>query len=134
MVTGDTPDISEWIEFDWKQPVWYCEDSGDFPNNAPERLGCWLGISHCIGQALYYWILPKSGEPITRTTVCPWIDDDHRDPMFLQRLAKYDKAVRVRIKGVYHMNVAGLFDPGFCSIDIYDKLNHKFKPLEPVDM
>jgi hypothetical protein len=25
IVTGDTPDISEWMEYDWYQPVWYLD-------------------------------------------------------------------------------------------------------------
>jgi hypothetical protein len=45
VVTGSTPDISEWIEFDWYQPVWY-HDPGDFPNNDLEHVGRWLGVSH----------------------------------------------------------------------------------------
>jgi hypothetical protein len=110
MVTGDTPDISKWIEFDWYQPVWYHEP-GDFPNNDKERVGRWLGISHRIGQALCYWILPVSGEPIARTTVRPWTDDCHRDPNSLQRLAKYDESVSMRIEGVDPIHVAGLLDP-----------------------
>ena len=67
LVTGDTPDISEWTEFTFNQPV-YFHQSSDFPN-AHGVLGRWLGVSHRIGQALCYWILPISAEPVSRTTV-----------------------------------------------------------------
>ena len=67
LVTGNTPNISEYTEFDWYQPVWYM-DTGSFPE---EKLlmGRWLGVAHRIGQAMCYWILPQSGVPIARTTV-----------------------------------------------------------------
>lgn len=66
-VTGDTPDISEWLHFSFNQPVWYYEP-GDFPQQR-RLLGRWIGVAHRIGQAMCYWILPKSGEPIARSTV-----------------------------------------------------------------
>jgi len=31
MVTGNTPDISELLEFEWYQPIWYYEPS-EFPH------------------------------------------------------------------------------------------------------
>ncbi|MGH3054467.1 MAG: hypothetical protein ACRDL7_05760, partial [Gaiellaceae bacterium] len=61
LVTGDTPDISEFVEFDWYQPIWYYE-STDFPNDR-RLMGRWLGVSHRIGQAMCYWVLPRSGVP-----------------------------------------------------------------------
>ena len=85
VVTGSTPNILEWIEFDWYQPVWY-HDPGDFLNNNLEHVGRWLGVSHRVGQALCYWILPSSGRPIARTTVRPWTNNDRCDPNSMTRL------------------------------------------------
>ena len=43
-----------------------------YRNNAglgvPE-VGQWLGVSHRVGQLISYWILPKSGIPVSCTTV-----------------------------------------------------------------
>ena len=33
------------------------------------ELGRWLGVSHRIGQLMSYWILPKSGRPVSCVTV-----------------------------------------------------------------
>ena len=49
---GETPDISEHIEFDFYQRIWYIDPS-DFPNERT-RLGRWLGVAHCVGQPLCY--------------------------------------------------------------------------------
>jgi len=66
-ITGNTPDISELLEFEWYQPIWYYEPS-EFPHQN-KLLGRWIGIAHRIGQALCVWILPLSGVPIARTTI-----------------------------------------------------------------
>ena len=55
-VTGDTPDISEWIDFDFYDPVWYW----DSPDNQDNPLiGRWLGIAHRIGSDMCYRILKE---------------------------------------------------------------------------
>jgi hypothetical protein len=51
-ITGNTPDISELLEFEWYQPIWYYEPS-EFPHQN-KLLGRWIGIAHRIGQALCF--------------------------------------------------------------------------------
>jgi hypothetical protein len=67
-VLGHTPDISSLVSFKFYEPVWYLEQTEEFPK--PRRkLGRWLGEAYTIGQALCYWVLPRSGVPIARSTV-----------------------------------------------------------------
>jgi hypothetical protein len=66
-LTGNTPDISEFLEFEWYQPIWYY-DPEPFPEQR-RKLARWIGIAHRVGQALCYWILPESGRPLARTTI-----------------------------------------------------------------
>jgi len=69
-VLGHTPDISSLATFNFYEPVWYIDQTEDFPK--PRRkLGHWLGEAHNIGQAMCYWVLPISGIPIARSTVTP---------------------------------------------------------------
>jgi hypothetical protein len=65
IITGDTPDISEYMAFQWYQPVWYL-DSATFPNDK-KKLGRWLGVSHHVGQAMCFWILTDNATVISRT-------------------------------------------------------------------
>jgi hypothetical protein len=58
-VTGETPDITEWLEYRMYQPVWYL-DPGYFPEEK-KLLGRWLGPAHRVGQAFCCWIAPKLG-------------------------------------------------------------------------
>ncbi len=67
LLTGNTPDVSEFLEFHWFQLVWYYE-----PSVFPEQnrlIAKWLGVAHRVGQAMCFWILPISGVPIARTTI-----------------------------------------------------------------
>jgi hypothetical protein len=65
-VTGDTPDISEYIDFDFYDWVWYW-DTPD-KENSP-KMGRWLGPSHWSGAAMCYFVLVSNGEVILRTSV-----------------------------------------------------------------
>mmetsp|Transcript_24287 Transcript_24287/g.34810 ORF Transcript_24287/g.34810 Transcript_24287/m.34810 type:complete len:1184 (-) Transcript_24287:1334-4885(-) len=67
VLTGNTPDVSEFLEFEWYQPVWYY-DPEPFPEQR-RKLARWIGIAHRVGQALCYWIIPESGRPLARTTI-----------------------------------------------------------------
>jgi hypothetical protein len=62
LVTGNTTDITEYISFTWYQPVWYY-DSTSFPESN-KYIGRWIGVAHNVGQAMCFWVLPKSGVPI----------------------------------------------------------------------
>ena len=66
-VMGYIPDISELVEFEWYQWVWYSDPV------SPSRtlLGRWLGPAHNAGQGLAYYILNENGEVVMRSTVVP---------------------------------------------------------------
>jgi hypothetical protein len=95
LVTGNTPDISELLEFEWYQPVWYYEPA-EFPHQN-KLLGRWIGVAHRIGQALCFWILPKSGVPIARTTIqaIPLEEFNTNDLQYL--IQEFDAAVASKL-------------------------------------
>ena len=65
-LTGDTPDISERLDFDIYDQVWFWDSPGKEENPRPGR---WLGVSHRIGSALCYWVIDEKGTVYSRTTV-----------------------------------------------------------------
>jgi len=95
IVTGNTPDISEYLHFSWYQPIWYYDPSG-FPETR-ELIGHFLGVTHNVGQAFCYWILPKSGAPIARTTVRPITDAELSTHDVQQELSSYDASIRRKL-------------------------------------
>jgi len=67
-IHGHTPDISSIVAFNFYEPVWYYDQQAEYPK--PKRkLARWLGEAYNIGQAMCYWVVPKSGIPIARSTV-----------------------------------------------------------------
>ena len=65
LLIGETPDISEYLDFGWYDRVWYKEDAGLGDTN----LGQFLGSSQKVGSLMSYWVLTKSDILISRTTL-----------------------------------------------------------------
>ena len=65
IITGITADISEYLDFTIYGWVFYRTDARLGVNH----IGRWLGVSHRVGPAMTYWVLPKSGIPISTDTV-----------------------------------------------------------------
>ena len=52
-VTGETPEISEHIDFGFYDPCWYKEDAG----MGETKMGRWLGVSHKTGSLMSFLVL-----------------------------------------------------------------------------
>ena len=52
-ITGETPDMSEFMDFDFYQWIKYREQTD---KDNPIKLGQWLGIAHKVGSSLTYWM------------------------------------------------------------------------------
>ena len=57
-ITRETVDITEYLDFVFWDLVWFTSNPEDEP-----YLEQWLGVSHCVGSALCYYIF-KSDEKI----------------------------------------------------------------------
>ena len=64
-VTGETPDISEYLDFGFYDAVWFKDNAGLSPNEP----GRWLGISHRTGRNMCFHVLTQRGTVISRSTV-----------------------------------------------------------------
>ena len=96
-VTGKTPDISEFCDFDFWDLVWYFP--GKHPNVSVEdrALGRWARVSHNIGRDMCYWIIPVSGIPISDTTVQHVTREEIRDNEIKIRVDEFDTKMRERM-------------------------------------
>ena len=65
IITGDTADISEYLNFGLYDWVLYKNNAG----YSETKIGRMLGISHQVGPLMSYWILPLSCHVISCTTV-----------------------------------------------------------------
>ena len=64
-VTGETPDISEYLDFSFYDPIWYKDNAGA----SPFEPGRWLGVSVTTGRLMTYHVLTKKGTVLSRSTV-----------------------------------------------------------------
>jgi hypothetical protein len=125
-VTGETPDITEWLEYRMYQPVWYL-DPGDFPEEK-KLLGRWLGPAHRVGQAFCCWIVPKSGRVIARSTVQPVSEDERGLDSFKTRLKDFDKSVQDFLnRGDTHVPDGGI---SWKADRVYAAIDEDIDPVE----
>ena len=64
-VTGETPDISEYLDLSFYDHVSYKKNSGI----GMTAIGRWLRVYHRVGRLMSYWILTQKGTVISRMTV-----------------------------------------------------------------
>ena len=64
-LTGETPEISEYLDFTFYNWCWY----NDNARLGEMKLDRWLGVSHHVGNLMSYWILTQKGNIILCTTV-----------------------------------------------------------------
>ncbi|KAL7529028.1 hypothetical protein ACHAWF_007584, partial [Thalassiosira exigua] len=60
-VTGKTPDISEFCDFDFYGLVWYHAEVHPGIGQQNREVGRWLGVSEHVGNDMCYWILGNNG-------------------------------------------------------------------------
>ena len=82
---GYSPDISEYLTFEWYAWVWYHDP------NTPEKskIGRWLGPAHDIGQGLAYYILTDKGKVVIRSTVSPISSEEKLNPAIDSEMDQY---------------------------------------------
>ncbi len=118
IITGNTPDISEYCQYRWYDPVYYLEKTNAFPQDKLV-LGRWLGVAHRVGQALCYYVLLENGQVIARTTVQQIPHDDIVTDEVKQHIAEFD--CKIALKFGPHEYIADVephsSSPGMTDVD-----------------
>ena len=96
MVYGSTPDISEYVEFQFYDYCFYWDTPQSFPNEK-KHMGRWLGIAHRVGQSMVFWIMNDKGKVIARSTVIPLDPSDYDVDENKLRMEALDIAIKERI-------------------------------------
>ena len=107
-LTGETPDISEYLDFGFYDWVWYHENAG----LGERQLGRWLGVSHKVGSLMSYWILTSKGTVISRTTVWACTNLELKETENRQRCDEFDGIIREKLDDKGHViNSEGMTQP-----------------------
>jgi hypothetical protein len=92
VITGETMDISEFMDFDFYQFVKYRDAKYD--RDDPVQLGRWLGIVHEVGTPMTYWILKGNGQVICRSTVRPLLKEEWSSEAEKEARTQYNNAIK----------------------------------------
>ena len=98
IITGEPPDITEYLDFDFYDWVLYRSNAG----LGEVEIARWIGVSHRVGRLMSYWILPESGIPISATTVQRVTNDERSTEEMKARMMEYEK----RLKRVFEAQSA----------------------------
>jgi len=88
---GGIADISEYIQFDWYQYVWY------FDQHKEKHLGRWIGVAKDVGAPMTFWILPKSGIPIPRSSVTSLTPEEMGSDGIKEAMRVLDEGIKEKI-------------------------------------
>ena len=102
-LTGETPDISEYLDFSFYDWCWYNDNTG----LGGTKLGHWLGVSHHVGSLMSYWVLMLKGHVISRTTVSRVTNLEKQQTDVMHRLAEFDSAITARFNDDTHVLIEG---------------------------
>ena len=94
LITGETPDISEYLDFGFYDRIWFREHAG----LGETKLGRFLGVSGSVGSLMSYWVLPSSGIPEARTTVSRVTQLEMKTEANKERFKVYDEQIMKRFK------------------------------------
>ena len=97
MMTGEMPDISEWIDFEFYDRVWYYDQKKIEIDGSGRRLASRLGAAHHVGSDLCYWLLLQPGKVIARTTVQHVVRDDYLNDDVKSEIERFDQTVEERM-------------------------------------
>jgi hypothetical protein len=130
-----TGDISAYAQFDWYQYVWYIDPPSDAAQTR-RKLGRWIGVAENFGTALTYFILPKSGTVVARSSVTPVTMEELMSDEVKQLCNDLDESINQRI-GDDRTNDEVIADfPNVPQIpdDIFVDDENDFDPVDPSEL
>jgi hypothetical protein len=97
-VTVQTPDISEWLDFEFYDLVWWL-DRPTKPNftDATRQLARWLGVSHQVSSDLIYWLITESRKIISKTSVEHVTRDDYLQADKKQEIEHFNQTLETSL-------------------------------------
>jgi Reverse transcriptase (RNA-dependent DNA polymerase) len=95
VVTGTTPDITQYAQFDWYEPIRFLDNRHAFPNEK-KLLGRFLGVAEHCTDVMAFRILTEIGTILTRKSVWAITDAEKRGDQYQTEIAKFDKAINTR--------------------------------------
>ena len=97
-VTGETPEISEYVDFSFYDWCWYKENAG----MGETKLGRWLGVSHRTGSLMSFWVLTQTCKVVSRTSVQRVTRLEMGEEDTQKRTGAFDEKIKLRLRDHTH--------------------------------
>ena len=114
VLTGETPDISEWLDFEFYDLCWYWDSL-----EGQRKIGRWLGVSHRVGSAMCYWVLNDAGNVLARTTVQHVLQSECNQEDIQEQIRSYHDSIHTAFGN----------DNFISDLDGFDRLINEDVPL-----
>ena len=119
MITGKTPDISEYLDFDFYDLVWYWRQPHPSLSEHDRELARWMGVAHRVGSDMCYWLMPVSGVPVVNSSVQHVTADERRNPEITHRIEDFNTRLNTRLDDTNFALPGGDIDD-FYPNDVYE--------------
>ena len=93
---GETPDISNWLDFTYYEPCWYMHYHGNVMDKPNASIGRWLGISHNVLSQLCYYVLTDKGRVIARHSVNHITENEPKQFDTNHKMIVFDNAIQIK--------------------------------------
>ena len=88
-LTGEMPDISQYLDFGFYDRVWFKKDV----RLGETKLARFLGVSHQVRSLMSYQFFPVSGIPMSHTTLQRVTNLESQTEQFKKIFSIYDKRI-----------------------------------------
>jgi hypothetical protein len=93
-VTGETVDISNYLDFAFYDHVVYRDNAG----LSESKIGRWLGVAKNVGTMLTFYVNTQTGQVVSRSSVERVKDIDKRTDEMKRKLVEFDVEIKKRLK------------------------------------
>ena len=133
MIFGNTPDISEYVEFDLYDFCWYYDTPQSYPREK-KSLERWLRVAHILSQSMVFYVMHANGKVIARSTVSPLEPSDYDVSETKHRIHILDETLKKSIRDYRNAtNVSNTQLPEMENDDLQSQLSLCFD-LDPLDI
>ena len=93
-VTGETPNISEYLDFGFYDRLWY----NDNAVLSPQHPGRWLVVADYQGNLMCYNILNQNGRVVSRSSVQRETKIELQNDEYKTLFQDFDQSIKARLK------------------------------------
>ena len=93
MIHGYTPDISEYVSFEWYEAIWF-QHPTDYQS---QQLGRWLGVADTIGSGHVFHVITNTGNVISTSSVTHLTDEDRKEDQIIKAILNLDNSIESKI-------------------------------------